>query len=61
MMIRKVRGTKLPSSRSVLIKIFLAHHYYNSKHVRVSPGAANIDAYFQHTGLPGCFVTCQPA
>jgi hypothetical protein len=31
------------------------YHYYNTKHVHVPMGTANINAYFQGTGILGCF------
>jgi hypothetical protein len=38
-----------------LSNFFVAYHCHNTKHVRVPPGTENINAYFRHTGLPGCF------
>ena len=46
---------------TVLFKLFLAYHSYNTEHVkhktkRVPLGTVNINAYFQDiTGLPGGF------
>ena len=31
------------------------YYYYNRKHVCVPTGTANINAYFQGTGILGCF------
>ena len=34
---------------------FLAYHCNNTKHASLPLGTANINDYFQNTGLPGCF------
>ena len=44
---------------SAFQNLFLTYHYHNTKHVRVPLGTANINAYFQDTGLPGCFTGWQ--
>jgi len=35
----------------------LTYCCHNTKHVSIPLGTANINAYFQDTGLPGCFAT----
>ena len=48
--------TQHKHSITVLFKLFIAYNSYNTKHVCLPLGAANINAYFQCiTGLPGCF------
>ena len=38
-----------------LSNFFIAYHCNNKKHASVPLGTANINAYFQDIGLPGCF------
>jgi len=37
----------------------LAYHCHNANHVLLLLGTGNIKAYFQDTGLPGCFAGWQ--
>ena len=53
-------GPFRPSPSLVLLKLFfLAYHCHNTIRVHVTLGTANINEYFQDTGLPGCFTGWQ--
>jgi hypothetical protein len=43
------------SRTTVATQNMYTYHYYNTKHVRVPMGTANINAYFQGTGILVCF------
>jgi hypothetical protein len=43
------------SHTTVATQNMYTYHYYNKKHVYVPMGTANINAYFQGTGILVCF------
>ena len=43
------------SCTTVATQNMYTYHYYNTKHVCVPIGSANINAYFQGTGILECF------